>query len=169
MPIRYELQASDMYFITAFERHWKQRRVDKYMTAIFRVAAVVFLLCALATVIQEEWGSAILAVCFSALILSRRYLNRLVIVRNIRKSPYYNGIMRASLTDDGLLTKGAISTEDVSWDAFTYAVRFSDGILLYRGPGLFNWLADSALAEGFTPEQAESVIQKHVSDYRQFV
>ncbi|NOY40411.1 MAG: YcxB family protein [Planctomycetes bacterium] len=167
MIVQYECQTTDTFFLTAFERHWKQRRIDKYITAVIRVGVTALLLGAVATALQREWGLAFASVCLSALFLSRRSLNRLVLLKNVRKSPYYNEVTKTSLTDDEFLSESSKSSEKANWNAFTRAICFSDGILLYQGPNIFHWLPNSALVEGSTPEQAASVIRERVSDYRQ--
>ncbi|GMV90306.1 MAG: hypothetical protein KJ060_21270 [Candidatus Hydrogenedentes bacterium] len=99
-----------------------------------------------------------------ALLVFAPQLDQLLMRRRLRKSPGLNDRYRIEISDSGLRATGPKSESTVAWAAFTAARRVQDGILLYQGPNVFNWLPSDALVEG-TLEDAEVIIRRNISDY----
>lgn len=65
--------------------------------------------------------------------------------RNFKKSPHYNAEQSIYLSDEGFRTESELEQTNVKWSAFSHAVIFDDGVLLYRGPNTVNWIPDATL------------------------
>ena len=86
--------------------------------------------------------------------------------RRFRKSPFHNDEVTITISDDGVHAVGKSSETRLGWVSFTKARRFSDGLLLFQGPHLFNWLPDSAACESGSRGEAERILHIHVADFR---
>ena len=71
------------------------------------------------------------------------------------------------LSDGGSHAIGLNSEVRIGWDRFTKARRVHDGLLLYQGPGVFNWLPDSAAVDAAVPMLARKLASERVQDYRE--
>jgi hypothetical protein len=89
-----------------------------------------------------------------------------VIKRRFRKSPYHNDEIALTLSEEGLHVVGRASETRLAWSNLTKARRFKDGLLLFHGPQMFNWLPDSAAADAGSVEEADRLIRTHVKDFR---
>ncbi|EMI58127.1 YcxB family protein, partial [Rhodopirellula sallentina] len=56
-----------------------------------------------------------------------------------------NAEQKIFLSEDGFRTESEIENTDVKWSAFTKSVIFDDGVLLYRGTNVVNWIPDTTL------------------------
>ena len=54
----------------------------------------------------------------------------------------------------------------MEWNNFTKARRFNDGMLLFQGPHVFNWLPNVAAVEPTTVQAANELIKANVTEYR---
>ncbi len=66
-------------------------------------------------------------------------------VKNVRKSPFYNNVIKIVFSDIGLIGKQETADVVLKWPVFTNAIEFTDGILLFQGPNIFNWIPKTAL------------------------
>ncbi len=71
---------------------------------------------------------------------------------------------RVEIFDFGLRATLPTIHMPASWDTYVSARRLSDGILLFRSADRFDWLPFGSLIEG-SPEVAEEIIRRNVSDY----
>jgi len=92
-------------------------------------------------------------------------LDEVLMKRRLRKSPGLNDRYRIEISDSSFHATSPKSESNVTWAAFTSARRVHDGILLYQGPNVFNWLPFESLVEG-TPEDAEGIVRQNIADYR---
>lgn len=64
--------------------------------------------------------------------------------RRFRASPYHNDDIEFTLSADGAHAKGRDSELTLGWSAFTAARICKDGLLLFQGPNVCNWLPNTA-------------------------
>ena len=84
----------------------------------------------------------------------------------IRKIPTLNDDWVIRLSDDGVSSSSKRSKGRLDWSDFSRARRLADGLLLFQGPSLFHWLADSACTQPALPSDLGDLVRRHVSDYR---
>tara|TARA_R110002096_G_scaffold393074_8_gene588112 strand:- start:6626 stop:6841 length:216 start_codon:yes stop_codon:yes gene_type:complete len=68
------------------------------------------------------------------------------------------------LTEEEFVAEGPAGSTSLGWTAFTKAVCLADGLLLFQGQELNNWLPFSALVEG-SPDDAVGIVQRRVADF----
>lgn len=83
-----------------------------------------------------------------------------------KKSPYYNDELVITLSDDGFQAKGTNNEVKLNWNAFTKAVRFSDGVMLFQGPHVFNWLPDDSAENPDTINETLVLIRKKITGFK---
>lgn len=166
MDTVYRFRFTDEHLIASHLRYREQvwwRRlfyVFKWLIAVF--AAVLLGVSAWAGSVV---GGGIFGAVLGVLLLSWP-IDRWFIRRSFRKSPFRNSDITFSLSRDGAHVVGTNEEVRVGWPIYTKARRFKDGLLLFQGPSVFNWLPDSALVEGARPEQAIEFVRGNVKDYR---
>lgn len=167
MPAVYEFRFSEEFLVEAFRRFWRHKR-SRTFSAI-RLVSVAFLgaFVVLFIVIGAWWLALFFALLMVGAFQGRR-LDEWLIRRRFRKSPYHDDSVRAEVTDDGLWAKGTKSESKLTWEAITRAVRCRDGWLLLQGPGLFNWLPDSAFREAESTERLDELVERHAADLEIF-
>jgi len=93
-------------------------------------------------------------------------IDKWLLRRRFRKSPYHNDEISISLSEDGLYGAGRASETKMAWSNFTKARRFNDGLLLFSGSPIFHWLPNSAAVGPADVAEAERLVRQHVSDFR---
>ena len=68
-----------------------------------------------------------------------------IATRSFRKTPYCNTDHAIYLSEDGFRCESDVEHTTLKWLAFSRAVIFSDGVLLYRGGKMVNWIPDASL------------------------
>ena len=98
---------------------------------------------------------------FGLIVLFTSRIDEWTTRRNLRQSPYCNDEIAVTITDEGYQAKSSIQDVTFAWSVFTKAVQFNDGLLLFQGPRLFNWLPYSAIQEG-TVEELEGFVRARI-------
>ncbi len=166
MFVRYKIQADEVFFTSAFQRHYKQHALSRFFSTIRAMGIIVFTLCAMTAAVQKYWLPAFVTLGLALLILLSRKLDHFWLLWNLKKSPFWDEETVMEISDVGLKTSSNKGNADLAWQAFTRALRFPDGFLLYQGPSVFYWLPDSTLAEGFNAQDTEAVLRKHIANFR---
>jgi hypothetical protein len=86
--------------------------------------------------------------------------------RRFRKSPYHDDDILLTISDEGVTVIGRTSESRLKWASFTKARRFSDGLLLFQGPHLFNWLPDRAATDPAAISDAKGLARTRIADFR---
>jgi hypothetical protein len=86
--------------------------------------------------------------------------------RRFRKSPYHNDELTFYLSKDGVHIVGRDHEVRIGWSTYTKARRFKDGLLLFQGPQMFNWLPDTAAVDPTGVAMANDLVHSHIGDYR---
>jgi len=162
MPAVYEFRFSEEFLIAAFRRFWRYRRNRTFSAIRLVTAAFAGAFAVLFIVIGMWW----LGLFFALLIVGAfqgRKLDEWFIRRRFRKSPYHDDSVRTEVSDGGLWISGTRSETRLTWEAFTRAVRSPDGWLLFQGPGVLNWLPDSAFRQGESTERLDDLVERHAA------
>jgi hypothetical protein len=163
---QYRFRFSEDFLITANLRYRRQLAWRKPFYGFKGVLALILLgLGAVLAVAASTW----LLVPFAAIAGSLTMgwpIDAWILKRRFRKSPYHNDELSLTLSEEGLYGKGRASETRLGWSNFTKARRFKDGLLLFHGSQMFNWLPDSAAADPASIEEAERLIRMHIRDFR---
>jgi hypothetical protein len=170
MDAQYRFRFSEDHLLTSFLRYRQQVWWRRAFLGLKWFLAIPF---ALALALAVYAGSKGLAALFGgifgavlgALLLGWR-IDAWLIRKRFRKSPFHNDEIAFAMSESGSHVVGRDSEVRVGWTKFTRARRFEDGLLLFQGPGYFNWLPDAAAVDATTVENAQRLARTHVQDYR---
>jgi hypothetical protein len=163
--LKYDLDFLD----TAFRRARRQR----YSPLGARVLQVIgYTIGILGVIVFFLLGETLFALLtlpylvfvFYAPALANR-LDRWFLGRALKKSPYANEDVTMIFSDAGLHTTSPKQDMKLHWDAFTRAAHFRDGVLLFQGPGVFNWIPSSAIAPSGI-DSFHALLRAHIKDHQ---
>jgi hypothetical protein len=170
MSAQYRFRFSEDHLLTSFLRYRQQLWWRRAFLGLKWILAAPFAaLLGLAVYSGAKVLAAIVGgLCgamVGALLLGWR-IDAWLIRKRFRKSPFHDDEITFSVSESGSRVIARDSEVRIGWSKFTRARRFPDGLLLFQGPGVFNWLPDSAAVELATVKEAETLVRTHVSDYR---
>jgi hypothetical protein len=164
--VTYRFRFSADFLIESMLKHraqlWWRRPFKGSQWLLGAVLIGLFVLCVAASL---YWPSLIFAALAGA-IVGGWPINKWFVRWRFRKSPFHDEEVQFVMSEGGVHVTGRTSDSRVAWSAFTKARRFKDGLLLFQGPDFFNWLPDSAAADGPDVELACTLVRRHVKDYR---
>jgi len=170
MHAQYRFRFSEDHLLTSFLRYrqqlwWRRSFLGlKWVLAVPFAAALSFAVYGGAKVLAAVFGG-IFGAILGALLLGWR-IDAWLIRRRFRRSPFHNDEITFSISGSGSHVVGRDSDVRIGWSTFTRARRFPDGLLLFQGPGVFNWLPDAAAVELAGVKEAENLVRTYVADYR---
>lgn len=153
----YRVPYNEQYVLSSVERYRRQRRV--YPWFIFAKAVCGFGLALLILIVAygalaspSKSGPlffvAIVPGVFLVLLFLGPRIDYFVLKRRLRKSPFYGEELKIVLSQDGVIVDTAKSQTSLKWSAYSRARRLATGFLIFTEPTVFQWLPDSALAQG---------------------
>ncbi len=167
MPSHFHFHFSEDHLITSLLRHrqqiwWRRPFIGlKWLLATILGALLVLVVLkgagALSGVLGGILGMLVLGWPIDVWLIRKRF----------RKSPFYNDEIAFSISESGVHVVGRDSEVRLGWVIFTRARRFSDGLLLLQGPGLCNWLPDSAATDKAAIADAQELARANIKDYRE--
>jgi len=161
MPVVYEFRFSEDFLIETWRRYRRHKRHRTF--GVIRLVTVV--IAGLFGVLFIVLGLWWLALFFALLIVGAYQGHRIdewLTRRRFRKSPYHDDPVRIEISDDGFWIRGSKGEARLQWAAFTRTVRFPDGWLCLQGPGVANWLPDSALRPDESTERLDDLVQREL-------
>lgn len=109
---------------------------------------------------------AMAAICMGVFALLLGWPNAWLTRRNFSKSPFFNDEIDFSVSESGTHVVSRDSEVRLGWSNYTGARRFKDGLLLFQGPRVFNWLPDTAAADASSIAAVQELARAHIRDYR---
>lgn len=85
-----------------------------------------------------------------------------IFVGKSSSSPHDEREFQVCVSSSGIELDNGISRTVSSWECYTRAKFFDDGILLESGPSVFTWLPDESLVQ-FSRADAEAIVRSHVA------
>ena len=85
-------------------------------------------------------AAALVLAGFAALLGFSRRIDRAIIARRFRHSPYVGSEISFVLDENGVYSSCALGITSLRWEAVTRIVGLETGFLLYQGPSAYNWL-----------------------------
>lgn len=160
MSVVYRLRMDAAYYRAVLARFDRNRRLVARLSVRF---ALLGLLAGAAYWMrsgqsgQSAWiGSALAGLLVG---VGGSVIMKLLFMRRFRKRADFGTEVRVTLAPSGIAAAGAHTQGSWAWSAFPHAVRFRDGMLLYRG-GIIRWLPDAAIESGTLQEALELVAAK---------
>lgn len=167
MQAVYRFRFSEEHLLTSFRRYrqqvwWRRPFLGlKWLLALPFGAGIV-----LATYHGIPWLAPVFGAVLGAMLLGWP-IDAWILRRQFRKSPFHDDEIAFTVSPDGSHILGRNSEVRIGWATFTGARRFKDGLLLFQGPGFFNWLPDTAAADSAAVETAIELRRLNVKDFRE--
>lgn len=156
-PIELSFEFSEDFLVEAINR--RERATQKMPSFIPQIILPTFVLLPLAILaivaLGETWIAGLL-IAIALLCYVAKPLYCLVAKRNHRRSQFHNELVRFRLSHAGVQVNSTTMDARFQWDAYSRAVVFADGVLLFQSLASCNWLAFRYLNN---PDQAEDFIR----------
>lgn len=134
------------HLIDTLERFRSQGFGRRFWNWFRYFAAFIFLLIAVGGLIVTQYWATIFGLTLTMLMFFSYKIDDKLAVRNFKKSPHYNAEYTIYLSTEGFRAESEIEQTNIKWSAFTKAIIFDDGVLLYRGTNVVNWIPDITLS-----------------------
>ncbi|MGJ8674231.1 YcxB family protein [Rubritalea sp.] len=85
--------------------------------------------------------------------------------RSLRRSPYINDEVTITFSDEHFEVSTPISQTSLSWKVFTKAQEFPDGLLLFHGDHIINWIPSASLIR-CDIEDLRHFLKSKIQDYQ---
>jgi hypothetical protein len=167
MQAEYRFRFSEDHLLTSLLRFRQQVWWRKPFIGLKWILGLTF---AIPLVIFVYKGIPALAGIFGAIVgalLLGWPIDAWIVRRRFRKSPFHDDEIVFSISERGSHVVGRNSETLVGWANFTKARRFKDGLLLFQGPNVVNWLPDVAASDAGAVKNAQEMARLHIPDYRE--
>jgi hypothetical protein len=160
MDIIYKIRTDADYYKTVTDRYYQQRPFLFKLPVQFGLLSLGFVCwyvyAARATGTSTS-DAIVVALIIGALILfGGIFLTKWGIHLRFKRRADYGTEATVTMSEAGIAASGQHVQGKWEWGAYPNAVRFTDGILLYR-PGVIRWLPDAAV-QGGTPDEATALV-----------
>lgn len=140
-PIELSFEFTEDFLVEAINR--RERADQKMPSFIPQIILPTFVLLPLAVlailVLGETWiGGLLIAVALLCYVAKPFYC--LVAKRGHQRSQFHNELTRFRLSHTGVQVNSKTMEVRFQWDAYSRAVVFNDGVLLFQSSAACNWL-----------------------------
>ena len=166
MQAEYRFQLSEEHVLTALLRYRQQvwwRR--PFIGRKWLLAVPIGVLIVLSAVKGLVIAAGVFGSIGGALLLGWP-IDRWIIRKRFRKSPFHNDLTHVSVSEAGVHVVGRDRDSRTGWPSFTKGRRFKDGLLLFHGPQVFHWLPDSAVSDVAGILASQELARIRIEDYR---
>ena len=157
----YLIYFDDGFLIQSFRRHWGLQPSRVAFKVVKACAAVLLAVACLSSAVQGWVGMAVFWVILIVVLLMSHQVDYWLMRRRFRRSPYRGETVRLSVEPEGVYSVAGTHEATFKWLAYTRAIGLPDGIMLYQGPSVFQWLPDASLVSG-NRRDVEQVVRSHV-------
>ncbi len=160
------IRFTDDFFIEMLERYRRQHRGRGILLAVKIVAVALLLPVAVLVFTLGHTAVAVLFALFAPSMFFAHKISYWRTRRNFLKSPFRNEAVTMELSEEGLHVKSETGDSRLIWAAFTQVTHFSDGFLLFSGPGLIRWLPTYALDGESEIRELEKLLREKIENHR---
>lgn len=112
----------------------------RYTCASILMAAALF-----AFLYLQNYRAGALMLAFACFLFVSHMIDNFLARRRLHKSPHCNSHATIMISESGLRFDSDIEESNLKWTAFSRAVVFGDGVLLFQGPAMLHWIPDRFL------------------------
>lgn len=166
MTTEAQFKFDEQFLIESLRRNRRQWRGRYIFAAVKWIAGILF---AAISAILFAGGNVGAGSIFIPIILVLIFAHRLdepSIKRRFRKSPYYGANVRFVFSEEKIEISQEIARMELNWSAFTRAVTFLDGALLFQGDGMFNWLPRSSFSNEASFDRLLELINQKIKEVK---
>lgn len=162
---QYRFTFSEEFLLTANLRYRQQIPWCNLFYKARRFLAFIFLALSVFFAVIAKFRLLVPFVIIAGLLFFGQQIDAWFLRSQFRKSPYYNDEVTLTFSDEGLYTTGCVSETRIGWKLFTKARRFPDGLLIFQGSQMFNWLPHTVAVDALALAEVEQLIRSHVKDF----
>ncbi len=156
MDVSYKFRADSDYYRTMIDRYYQQRPLPYRPTVQFGLIAVIFAGAFIGGVVAPLGVKIGIGFSIGALMFFGGVaLTKWGVYQRMRRRLDFGTEATVTMSEAGIIGRGAQSKGEWNWAAYPSAVRYPDGIMLLRR-GVIRWLPDSAIVAG-TPTDATAL------------
>jgi hypothetical protein len=112
-----------------------------------------------------HWIVSCLLIGILLSLLTPSFLSEWRTRKSFSQSPLANQVVIHRFDESGLLTTLEQSEHKFAWSAFTRAVEFSDGFLLFTGPQVFYWIPTNAFVDPNQISDFKNLLGAEIEEY----
>ena len=90
--------------------------------------------------LADNYYAAALSLVVAITMLSTNQIDNFFAVRRFRRMPLFGSEQIVQMTEQGFKSHSDFEKADIKWNSFSKAEIFPDGVLLYRGKIMVNWI-----------------------------
>ena len=154
-------------FLIEMLKRYRRQHSDRRLGLIIKILGVIVLT---PVAVSLFWQGLIwLGLFISAwiiLIFAAHLVDYWLARRAFVKSPFRNQLLTIEFTEDGFHALSPIEDTKLQWCVFTEVVHFPDGVLLFKGPKVFNWIPFSSISDAQQIQELENLLREKVAKHR---
>ena len=166
----YEATYTDEHIVGLWQHLRRLKVRSRMFMRIFRIVAGLILVGLIVLVLKvgqrQQWPLAAALLGILAVLMFSERIDRWLLVRRWRKGHHRNRRARITFNSEGMSGQSDLGTVSNQWAAYTAAVRFTDGFLIFSGPYLPSWYRHADLVQG-TPDDAATLFKANVPRYQE--
>lgn len=154
------------FLVEAFRRYRRQHRA-RWVFLGLKVGAI--LLVAAVGGWALHLGNTLPGVVFLSLSLLLCFVHRVDdwwVRRALRKSPYADEVLRVEMDETSYRVTSPKQDVKLQWSVFTRVVHFPDGVLIFQGPRVFNWIPVTALVAPADRAGLETLVRSKIRPHQ---
>lgn len=163
-----EFQFTSDHFVVSLERYRQQHRGRLVGLLVKGLVIAVLAPIVLWMFWRGHLAIGLFLAAFGGFMFVAHHVDFWIARRSLRKSPYCDEVITVEMTEADMHSRSARHEARLQWSAFTKAVHFRDGFLLFQGPKAFNWIPLSALADPSQAVELEALLRSRIAGYRDF-
>jgi hypothetical protein len=169
--IRATIEITDAYMAESLVRY-RYRKSNRLLDGILYAIALYILIVAISSFVMGRWNIlSIIMIVSSIVVLFGKFFVKIenyFILRRFRDSPLRNQRLLVTLSDEGYRGQSSVGNVKLGWAAYSHALGFTDGVLMFQGKGLFHWIpfrcledkADAPILYGYIQSRIEACKSK---------
>ncbi|TWT66107.1 YcxB family protein [Allorhodopirellula solitaria] len=138
---------------------YRSQHLGRRIWTWFRFAiAIMLLAAALVGLFVPQYIASAVMFAMAVFMFFPHKIDNFFARRNFRRSPYCNTEHTMRFSDQGLESSSDVQESTLKWGAFSQAVIFPDGILIFQGPKMVHWIPDDSLQRSSDAERLRELV-----------
>ena len=128
------------HLLELLDRYRAQHRGRLLWTWFRILLSLLFLTLAFFFVRDQGYAEAALFGALTIVMFVSPRLDNYLFISRLKKSPQYNTQQTLTFSQSGVIVESEVEKGEIRWNAFEKSVIFDDGVLLFKGMGLLEWI-----------------------------
>ncbi|WP_197138574.1 YcxB family protein [Crateriforma conspicua] len=154
---------SPEHLIETLTRYRSQHLGRRIWRWVRYAAALVFLLVTVVGLFIPQYVASIFMLALAVFMFFPHKVDDFLARRNFHKSPHCNTLQTVRFTDEGLHSSSENQDSTLKWTAFSRAVVFNDGVLIFQGPKMVHWFPDNILDRKGDAESLRNLVESNLT------